>query len=36
MWKKNLCDSITGTLLNIKGKIKDGIIARKDLVEMAV
>ena len=31
--KKNVYDSIIGTLLN-KGKTKDGINARKDLVEM--
>ena len=36
MWKKNVCDSIIGTLLNIKGKTKDEINARKDLVEMGV
>jgi len=34
--EKNVCDSIIGTLLNIKGKTKDGINARKDLVEMDV
>jgi len=34
--KKNACDSIIGTLLNIKGKTKDGINNRKDLVEMGV
>jgi len=34
--KKNVCDSIIGTLLNIKGKTKNGINARKDLVEMGV
>jgi len=34
--EKNVCDSIIGTLLNIKGKTKDGINARKDLVEMSV
>ena len=28
--EKNVCDSIIGTLLNIKGKTKDGINARKD------
>ena len=27
--EKNVCDSIIGTLLNIKGKTKDGINARK-------
>ena len=34
--EKNVCDSVIGTLLNIKGKKKDGINARKDLVEMGV
>ena len=34
--EKDVCDSIIGTLLNIKGKTKDGINARKDLVEMGV
>ena len=34
--EKNVCDSIIGTLLNIKGKKKDGINAHKDLVEMGV
>jgi len=33
---KNICDSIIETLLNIKGKTKDGINAHKDLVEMGV
>jgi len=33
---KNVRDSIIGTLLNIKGKTKDAINARKDLVEMGV
>ena len=33
---KNVCDSIIGTLLSIKGKTNDGINARKDLVEMGV
>jgi len=34
--EKNVCDSIIGTLLNIKGKTKDEINAHKDLVEMGV
>jgi len=34
--EKNVCDSIIGTLLNNKGKMKDGINVRKDLVEMGV
>jgi hypothetical protein len=28
---KNVCDSMVGTLLNISGKTKDGINARKDM-----
>jgi len=34
--EKNVCDSIIGTFLNIKGKTNDEINARKDLVEMGV
>jgi len=34
--ERNVCDSIIGTLLNIKGKTKDRINVRKDLVEMGV
>jgi len=34
--EKNACDSIIGTWLNIQGKKKDEINARKDLVEMGV
>jgi len=34
--EKNFCDSIIGTLLNIKRKTKDEISAHKDLVEMGV
>jgi len=34
--EKNVCDSIIRTLLNIKGKTKDGINARKELIEMGV
>jgi len=34
--EKNVCDSIIGTLLNVKGKTKDEINARKDLVEIGV
>lgn len=34
--EKNICDSIIGTLLNIQGKTKDGIKARKDMVEMGI
>jgi len=31
-----MCDSLIGTLLNIKGKTKDGIKCRQDLVEMDI
>ncbi|XP_031108728.1 uncharacterized protein LOC116013221 [Ipomoea triloba] len=34
--EKNICDSIIGTLLNIPSKTKDGIKARKDMVEMGI
>jgi len=34
--EKNVCNNIVGTLLNIKGKTKDGINARKDLADMGV
>ncbi|XP_027922635.1 uncharacterized protein LOC114180521 [Vigna unguiculata] len=34
--EKNVCDSIIGTLLNIKGKTKDDVNSRKDLVEMGL
>ncbi|WP_284236294.1 hypothetical protein, partial [Gluconobacter cerinus] len=33
---KNICESLVGLLLNIKGKTKDGINARKDMVEMGI
>ena len=36
MLRKNVCDSLVGTLLNIKGKIKDGLKCRQDLVEMGI
>ena len=29
--EKNVCESIIGTLLDINGKSKDGVNARKDL-----
>ena len=29
--EKNVCDSLIGTLLNIKGKTKDGLKCRQDL-----
>ena len=34
--EKNVCDSLVGTLFNIKGKTKDGLKCRQDLVEMGV
>ncbi|XP_074323287.1 uncharacterized protein LOC141660222 [Apium graveolens] len=34
--KKNVCESIIGTLLNIPGKTKDGMKARLDLQELGV
>ena len=34
--EKNVCDSLIGLLLNIKGKTKDGIKVRKDMVEMGI
>ncbi|XP_078161105.1 uncharacterized protein LOC144557158 [Carex rostrata] len=34
--EKNVCDSLIGTLLNIPGKTKDGINARKDMVELKI
>ena len=30
--EKNVCDSLIGLLLNISGKTKDGVNARRDLV----
>ncbi|KAK9049567.1 hypothetical protein SSX86_031464 [Deinandra increscens subsp. villosa] len=34
--EKNVCDSLLGLLLNIPGKTKDGINARKDMVDMGI
>jgi len=34
--EKNVCDSVIGTLLNIEGKIKDGLDTCQDLVEMGI
>ncbi|XP_020204470.1 uncharacterized protein LOC109789845 [Cajanus cajan] len=34
--EKNVCDSLIGTLLNIKGKTKDGVKAPQDLVDMGI
>ena len=34
--EKNVCDSLIGMFLNIKGKTKDGLNARLDLVDMGI
>ncbi|KAM1166624.1 hypothetical protein ACFX2G_026332 [Malus domestica] len=34
--EKNVCESIVGTLLHIKGKSKDGLNCRKDLKELGI
>ena len=34
--ENNVCDSIIATLLNILGKTKNRIKARKDLIEMGI
>jgi len=34
--EKIVCDSLIGTLLNIKGKTKDGVNARLDMIEMNI
>ena len=34
--EKNVCDSLIGTLLNIKGKTKDGLKCCQDLVDMGI
>lgn len=34
--EKNICESIIGTLLNMKGKTKDSLNSRKDLEEMGI
>ncbi|XP_076886208.1 uncharacterized protein LOC143536000 [Bidens hawaiensis] len=34
--EKNVCDSLIGLLLNIPGKTKDGIEARRDMQEMGI
>ncbi|XP_014631515.1 uncharacterized protein [Glycine max] len=34
--EKNVCDSLIGTLLNMKGKTKDGFKCRQDLVDMGI
>ena len=33
---KNICESIIGTLLNVKGKSKDGLKSRMDLEDMKI
>lgn len=34
--EKNVCESIVGTLLNMKGKTKDNLKSRKDLKDMRI
>ena len=34
--EKNVCDSLIGTLLNIKGKTNDGLKCHQDLVDMRI
>ncbi|WCJ39870.1 hypothetical protein M5689_020822 [Euphorbia peplus] len=34
--EKNICDNIIGTLLDIEGKTKDGLNARRDLKELGI
>ncbi|WCJ40469.1 hypothetical protein M5689_021385 [Euphorbia peplus] len=34
--EKNVCDNVLGTLMNIKGKTKDTLNSRKDLVSMGI
>ena len=34
--EKNICDSVIGTILNIQGKMKDGLNMRQDLAEMGI
>ncbi|XP_065872964.1 uncharacterized protein [Euphorbia lathyris] len=34
--EKNVCDNVLGTLMKIKGKIKDTLNSRKDLVNMGI
>jgi hypothetical protein len=33
---KNICESLVGMLLNIQGKTKDGVNARKNMVAMGI
>jgi hypothetical protein len=32
----NICESLIGTLLNIQGKMKSGVNAKKDMVVMGI
>ena len=34
--EKNVCDPLIGTLRNMKGKTKDGLKCRQDLVDMGI
>lgn len=34
--EKNVCESIYGTLLHQRGKTKDGVKARRDLIELQI
>jgi hypothetical protein len=34
--EKNVCESILGTILHVKGKSKDGLNSRKDLLNMGI
>jgi len=34
--EKKVCDSVIGTLLNIQGKMKDGLNTRHDLADMGI
>jgi hypothetical protein len=34
--EKNVCDSVLGTLLDVKGKSKDGLDSRRDLQQMGI
>ena len=34
--EKNVCHSVIGTLLNIQGKMKDGLNTCQDLAEMGI
>jgi hypothetical protein len=33
---KNICENLVGTLLNIQGKMKDGMNVRKNMVAMGI